>query len=512
MALSIHLIFVAIVTLQAAASSPVPVSMDDAKAHVLRKVDPVVPPEAAAAQAGGVVSAEVVIRSNGAVETVTILAGHVMLHKAATDALKQWTFKPFIVRGRPVRAITIVDVPFRDPRAEEEKRRSDAYWTAMRECTRLTEARDAAAAERVCGETIEAAERLPPDRLLERSHAFDAHGYALILAGRERDAIAEYERGLSIRRKAGGDWPDADEAAALGVIATLQGTLGEIAAAEKNFAGSVDIFERAIAASPGMADVYRSNLVATLRQHAAFKRRIADTAAAGAIDVKAAALEKKAPEPASIAVRKIQSVTCYGPGAAQLTDDDMRQMRALLPGTRAAPWVARVERPQTWGENTKWSVALYLRPEKSAGRVRHGQMRLMSASLPSATAFDEPRSWRLEPLQIPYSQLPPEGRDADEILSAEDPNQPFDTAPSPRAALTDEDILGIAAAIRAAAVGAPGTTRLQNDVQPWPIRSMVKWDDARANAQLVDAKSPLSKGQFVELRLVEGKWTVTSMR
>ena len=46
----------------------------------------------------------------------------------------------------------------------------------------------------------------------------------------------------------------------------------------------------------------------------------------------------------------------------------------------------------------------------------------------------------------------------------------------------------------------------------WPIQSVVKWNDARAEVRLVDAKSPLSKGQFVELRLVEGKWTITSMR
>ena len=136
----------------------------------------------------------------------------------------------------------------------------------------------------------------------------------------------------------------------------------------------------------------------------------------------------------------------------------------------------------------------------------------MSASLPSATAFDAPRSWRLEPLKIQYSQLPQQGREADEILSAEDPNQPFDTSPSAIAALTDEDILAIVAAIRAAAVAPPGTPRLQNDVQPWPIQSVVKWNDARAEVRLVDAKSPVSKGQFVELRLVEGKWTITSMR
>jgi tetratricopeptide (TPR) repeat protein len=509
--LSIPLILAAILALQAAAPSPMPMSMDDAKAHVLKKVDPVVPPEAAAAQIGGIVSAEVVIRSNGTVETVTILAGHVMLHKAAADALKQWTFRPFVVRGRPVRAITIVDVPFRDPRAEEEKRRADAYWSGIRECTRLTEARDAVAAERVCAETIAAAERLPPDRLLERSHAFEAHGHALILAGRERDAIAAYERGLAVRRKAGNGWPDADEAGALGVIATLQGAIGEIAAAEKNFAASIDTFERAIAASPSMTDLYRPNLVAVLRQYSAFKRRIADAAAADAIDVKAAALEKKAPEEASTAVRQIQSVTCYGPGAAQITDDDIRQVRKLLSTERAAPWVARVERPQTWGE-TKWSVAVYLRPENVTGGVRHGQVRFVSVSLPSATAFDAPRSWRLDQLQIPYSQLPQQGRDPDEILSAEDPNQPFDTAPSVYAALTDEDILGIVAAVRAAAVEPRGAPRLQNDVQPWPIRSIVKWSDERADVHLVDARSALSKGQFVELRLVEGKWRITSMR
>ena len=511
MALSIHPILVAIVALQANAPAPVRVSMADAKAHIVHKVDPVVPPEAAAARIGGTVSAEIVIRTSGAVETVTILAGHEMLHAAATAAVKRWAFKPFVVGGRPVRAVAIVDIPFPDPRADEERARSDAYWNGQRECVRLIEARDAAAAERVCRETVAASEKLPADRLLERSRALDNLAQALILSGRGREAIAEFEKGLAIRRKVTNGRPDADEAATLGLIATLQGGFGEIAAAEKNFAASVDMFQKAIELSPTMAERYASWLTAVLRQYSAFKRSIADRTAAEELDRKAAALETKKPAPFSTAARRVGSVVCVGPRSEHLRDDDIRQVRAVLSAQRGEPWVVHAAAPEVRGQSLVWQLTIYLKPQTGAGRVRHGQTRLVSATLASATDFEAPRSWRVEPLEIPYSQLPESGRDATEILSAEDPNLPFETGPSASASLTDDDIVAIVTAVRAAAVPTrEDPPRLSNDVQPWPVRSVTKWDDARATATLVDPRT--SRRQFIEFRRVEGKWAVSSKR
>jgi TonB family protein len=84
----------------ATAQAPRRVDTPTALAQIVKKVDPVVPPEAAKANVGGVVIADVVIGPAGTVSSVSILSGHMLLHAAAERAMRQWTFKPFLAAGR----------------------------------------------------------------------------------------------------------------------------------------------------------------------------------------------------------------------------------------------------------------------------------------------------------------------------------------------------------------------------------------------------------------------------
>src|SRR5215471_8319025 len=89
-----------------AQTPPAPMRIDSSVAmrQIVKRVDPVFPPDVIAANPGAPFAADVVIKTDGTVESVTIVLGPPALHAAAIAALKQWTFKPFMNAGRPVRA------------------------------------------------------------------------------------------------------------------------------------------------------------------------------------------------------------------------------------------------------------------------------------------------------------------------------------------------------------------------------------------------------------------------
>lgn len=92
---------------EAAAVSPVipqeqPVTLDPAiKPVLVNKVAPVYPEEAKKKKIGGVVSIEAVVDEKGTVSGIDLVKGAPLLIKAATDAVKQWTYKPYLVNGQP---------------------------------------------------------------------------------------------------------------------------------------------------------------------------------------------------------------------------------------------------------------------------------------------------------------------------------------------------------------------------------------------------------------------------
>jgi TonB family protein len=83
-----------------------------AVARLLKKVEPAYPPLAKAARVQGTVSFTVVIGVDGKVENLQLVRGHPLLVNAAKDAVLQWEYEPFLLDGKPVRAITDVEVEF----------------------------------------------------------------------------------------------------------------------------------------------------------------------------------------------------------------------------------------------------------------------------------------------------------------------------------------------------------------------------------------------------------------
>lgn len=94
------------------ATAQVRVSSGVTESNLLEKVDPVYPPIAKTARIEGAVVLAVEIDKEGAVTSVQVVSGHPILLTSATDAVKQWRYRPYILNGEPVAIRTQVTVNF----------------------------------------------------------------------------------------------------------------------------------------------------------------------------------------------------------------------------------------------------------------------------------------------------------------------------------------------------------------------------------------------------------------
>jgi TonB family protein len=88
---------------------------DVAKANLISSVPPTYPALANAARVQGVVVLEIQITTSGEVTNIAVLTGHPLLNDAAIQAVRQWRYRPQLLSGQPIAAITTVTVDFTLP-------------------------------------------------------------------------------------------------------------------------------------------------------------------------------------------------------------------------------------------------------------------------------------------------------------------------------------------------------------------------------------------------------------
>ena len=81
-------------------------------AKLLRKVAPVYPRIAVNARVQGTVKIEAIIGTDGRIRNLQLIDGHVLLVKAAMDAVKQWRYRPTLLNAEPVEVVTQIFVHF----------------------------------------------------------------------------------------------------------------------------------------------------------------------------------------------------------------------------------------------------------------------------------------------------------------------------------------------------------------------------------------------------------------
>lgn len=98
--------------LRTATAAMLRVPEDEAKRSIINKTAPAVPALARQIHLTGKVLVDLTVSEDGSVEKVDVVSGNPVLGGAAVAAGKKWTFKPFLVDGKPEKAIVRVTFDF----------------------------------------------------------------------------------------------------------------------------------------------------------------------------------------------------------------------------------------------------------------------------------------------------------------------------------------------------------------------------------------------------------------
>jgi periplasmic protein TonB len=93
----------------------VSISQGVSQGLLIKKVHPVYPKTALAMRIEGLVELTATISKTGDITGVKVVKGDPQLTKAASDAVKQWKYKPYLLNGEPVEITTQVTVNFKLP-------------------------------------------------------------------------------------------------------------------------------------------------------------------------------------------------------------------------------------------------------------------------------------------------------------------------------------------------------------------------------------------------------------
>jgi TonB family protein len=92
------------------------ISQGVSRGLLIKKVQPVYPRNALAMRVTGAVELMATVSKTGDITHVRVLSGDSQLTKAATDAVKQWKYKPYLLNGEPVEIQTQITINFSLPK------------------------------------------------------------------------------------------------------------------------------------------------------------------------------------------------------------------------------------------------------------------------------------------------------------------------------------------------------------------------------------------------------------
>jgi len=217
----------------------------------------------------GVVTLGFTITETGTVANLRAISGHPILLQAALDAVKDWTFEPFLINGKPVGVRSRFRVVFAQGRDAEVVRR---YYFQEGECSDLLRIGRYGEAEPQCNEALKISANLSNDHL--KMNANGNAGNAAYHLGKGAQALEYFQQQLKIAAKmlpkdATGDWADIYRNLAHGYRAT--GQLSEADShwkqAETVMEAEIKAWEHRMGKHPDPADLrWRAQLNAGLRQ------------------------------------------------------------------------------------------------------------------------------------------------------------------------------------------------------------------------------------------------------
>jgi len=257
----------------AVAQTPLSVDAAEAQKHLVKHVDPVYPAIAKAAQVQGDVVLKIDIGKDGKVTKVQPVNGPPMLLPAATDAVKQWQYKPFEKDGVPAAANTTVTVPFSlgvaaDPKDEETAK---AFFPLFHQCVELMSKEDADPEEQAqaCQRAADEADKFSKNsRYIERRNAYTYYTSALVRNGQAAEAVPVGEKAIAVVLQGHDD--DSGASVAYGLTAKAKAASGDMEGADKDLETAEGYQRKAMATPDGQErkQMYSLALKGLLTYHA----------------------------------------------------------------------------------------------------------------------------------------------------------------------------------------------------------------------------------------------------
>ena len=79
---------------------------------LVKKIEPIYPLAARQASIEAVVKLHAIIAKDGSIVQLEVISADPLLQQAALEAVRQWTYEPTLVEGKPVQVNTTIDVIF----------------------------------------------------------------------------------------------------------------------------------------------------------------------------------------------------------------------------------------------------------------------------------------------------------------------------------------------------------------------------------------------------------------
>ena len=120
------------------------------------KVVPVYPPKARITGVQGTVVMHAVIGKIGTIESLDVLSGPEALRSSALDAVRQWTYKPYLLNGNPVAVDTTITISYSWSRHApvERIRVSSGVMSGLAKTQKIPEYPEAAIAAHEAGAVV----------------------------------------------------------------------------------------------------------------------------------------------------------------------------------------------------------------------------------------------------------------------------------------------------------------------------------------------------------------------
>jgi TonB family protein len=175
------------------------IAPEEARQHMIKRVQPAYPSDAEMARIQGKTVVRVTIDENGNVTEIKPVMGHPLLLQATSTAVKQWKFQPFTLSGKTIPVSSVVQVDFwLGPGAAQQREYLQQEVECIKQLQNKQLQNETSDAETPCKKALETARKLPDNFALDKLHAYGDAANAASNANKTNEAVEDFKQQLEV--------------------------------------------------------------------------------------------------------------------------------------------------------------------------------------------------------------------------------------------------------------------------------------------------------------------------